>query len=107
MRHADRNCAEATMMTSPLKKFDLTGRAALITGGAGLLGVEHAAALAAAGATVVIADIREDSGQKALIELRTRYPGQRFLYVHMDVTSPESIRAAHADLLRQDVAVRV
>ena len=35
-----------------MKYFDLTGKIALITGGAGLLGVKHAAALLACGATV-------------------------------------------------------
>lgn len=37
--------------------FDLTGRVAVITGGAGLLGMEHGRAIAGAGGTVVIADL--------------------------------------------------
>jgi NAD(P)-dependent dehydrogenase (short-subunit alcohol dehydrogenase family) len=37
--------------------FDLTGRVALVTGGAGLLGYQHGAILAAAGAHVVLLDL--------------------------------------------------
>ena len=41
-------------MSKVFGKFDLTGKTALITGGAGLLGVEHARALRESGAQVVI-----------------------------------------------------
>ena len=37
--------------------FDLTGRVAIVTGGAGLLGYHHGAILAAAGAHVVLLDL--------------------------------------------------
>ena len=37
--------------------FDLTGRVAIVTGGAGLLGAEFCRTLAMAGSSVVIADI--------------------------------------------------
>src|SRR2546429_676705 len=43
--------------------YDLSGRAALVTGGARGLGAGMAEALAKAGAAVVIADIREDLGR--------------------------------------------
>ena len=44
--------------------LDLTGRTALVTGGAQGLGEGMAQALAAAGATVVIADLQDDLGAK-------------------------------------------
>ena len=47
--------------------FDLSGRVAMITGGAGLLGVQHAEAIAEAGGHPVLADIDED---KAIREAR-------------------------------------
>jgi NAD(P)-dependent dehydrogenase (short-subunit alcohol dehydrogenase family) len=40
-------------------KFDLTGKVALITGSAGLLGLEHGSALLESGATVILTDISE------------------------------------------------
>jgi len=40
--------------------FDLSGRVAVITGGAGLLGVQHAEAIAEAGGYLVLADIDEE-----------------------------------------------
>ena len=41
--------------------FDLTGKVAVITGGAGGIGVVYAEALADAGASVVIADVDHDA----------------------------------------------
>jgi hypothetical protein len=38
------------------KEFDLTGKAALVTGAAGLLGVQHSMTLAEIGARVVVAN---------------------------------------------------
>ena len=44
--------------SSPLRDaFDLTGRVAMITGGAGLLGGKHAEAIADLGGTVVLLDL--------------------------------------------------
>ena len=40
-------------------KFDLTDKIAVVTGGAGLLGFEHACALIEAGSIVYLADINE------------------------------------------------
>jgi NAD(P)-dependent dehydrogenase (short-subunit alcohol dehydrogenase family) len=41
------------------KLFDLTGRVAIITGGAGLLGTKHAEIIAAAGGLPVLIDLPE------------------------------------------------
>ena len=52
--------------------YDLTGRKALVTGGARGLGEGMARALARAGASVVIGDIREDLGKACADSLRSR-----------------------------------
>lgn len=68
--------------------YDLTGRKALVTGGARGLGEGMARALARAGAAVVIADIREDLGKATAASLRET--GANAEFVALDVTSDES-----------------
>jgi NAD(P)-dependent dehydrogenase (short-subunit alcohol dehydrogenase family) len=68
--------------------YDLTGRKALVTGGARGLGEGMARALARAGAAVVIADIREDQGKATASSLREG--GANAEFVALDVTSDES-----------------
>jgi NAD(P)-dependent dehydrogenase (short-subunit alcohol dehydrogenase family) len=68
--------------------YDLTGRKALVTGGARGLGEGMARALARAGAAVVIADIREDLGKATAGSLREG--GADAEFVALDVTSDES-----------------
>lgn len=53
--------------------FDLSGRIAIITGGAGLLGVQHAKALAEAGAIPILADIDADKVRTAAHSIRKDY----------------------------------
>lgn len=68
--------------------YHLTGRKALVTGGARGLGEGMARALARAGAAVVIADIREDLGKATAASLRET--GANAEFVALDVTSDES-----------------
>jgi 3alpha(or 20beta)-hydroxysteroid dehydrogenase len=57
---------------------------ALVTGGARGQGAAHAEALAAAGARVTIADVRDDDGNRTAKELSGK--GLPVSYVHLDVT---------------------
>ncbi len=70
--------------------LDLTGRTALVTGGAQGLGEGMARALAAAGAAVVIADLQDDVGTKVAGSL-----GGAF--VHLDTTDDANWESAIAD----------
>jgi NAD(P)-dependent dehydrogenase (short-subunit alcohol dehydrogenase family) len=47
------------------ERFDLSGRVAIITGGAGMLGQQHAHAIAGAGGHVVLADVAGDAATGA------------------------------------------
>jgi 3alpha(or 20beta)-hydroxysteroid dehydrogenase len=68
--------------------YDLSGRKALVTGGARGLGEGMARALARAGAAVVIADIRDDLGKATADALRA--DGATAEFASLDVTSEPS-----------------
>jgi NAD(P)-dependent dehydrogenase (short-subunit alcohol dehydrogenase family) len=80
--------------------FDLGGRVVLITGGAGLLGVEHAMAIAEAGGVPVIADVRAADAERAAREVAARHGGQASA-VELDVTAKASCDAALAMVLER------
>ena len=78
-------------MSGIFDKFDLTGRVAIVTGGAGLLGKEFCRTLAEAGAAVVVADLNEDA-VAAEAKVIQRNPsskrGFRSIGIKTDVTDP-------------------
>lgn len=61
------------MSISPASLFDLTGRIAVITGGAGLLGVQHARVIAGAGGVPVLIDIDEERAKAAASSLANEF----------------------------------
>jgi NAD(P)-dependent dehydrogenase (short-subunit alcohol dehydrogenase family) len=74
------------------EKFDLTGKTALITGAAGLLGMEHAAALLESGAKVVMTDIGETILNTARNQLGQNFEANKIITQHMDVSQLDEIR---------------
>ncbi len=72
--------------------FDLTGRVAVITGGAGLLGQQHAEAIAGAGGIPVLVDIRVDGVDDHSPEFKNRF-GSQASVVQVDITNPESVHS--------------
>lgn len=74
-----------------LSKFDLTGRAAIVTGGAGLLGVEFCRTLAEAGAQVVVADLDRRAADRTAAALSQA--GLAATGAAVDVTDPASVHA--------------
>ena len=74
--------------------LDLTGRRALVTGGARGLGAGMAQALAAAGAAVMIADVLKDVGEQTAAAISGT--GAKAGFVHLDVTSDADWEAAVA-----------
>ncbi len=72
-------------------KFKLDGQAAVVTGGAGLLGKEFCRTLAQAGAAVVVADLNQAATKQVADDLVQS--GYKALACTVDVTNPESTRA--------------
>src|SRR5258708_19390159 len=69
--------------------MQLAGSSALVTGGASGLGAARVRRLAGAGANVVIADVREDTGEALAGGL-----GERTLFAKTDVTDADSMGQA-------------
>lgn len=74
-------------------RFDLSGRVGIITGGAGLLGKQHAAAIAELGAIPVLIDVDADRATAAAAEAETRF-GVKALGLLCDITNPRDVTAA-------------
>lgn len=72
--------------------FDLTGRTAVITGGAGMLGVKHAEAIADMGGVPILWDVLESRLDVARNHFKAL--GQAAGQVAVDITDPAAVRAA-------------
>lgn len=81
--------------------MDLSGRTALISGGAGHLGSSMGEALAELGANVVLGSRDASQCQAMATVLRDIGPGGRHLGVELDVTDPASV-ARCVEMLRND-----
>jgi NAD(P)-dependent dehydrogenase (short-subunit alcohol dehydrogenase family) len=72
-----------------IKNFDLTGKVALVTGGAGILGRQFAAGLALHGAVVALLDL-----DKAAVETAAKQAGDKALGIVCDITDPNALSGA-------------
>jgi len=75
------------------KRFDLTGRVAIITGGAGMLGIQHAEAIAEMGGIPVLLDLQGERCREAAERI-----GEKFavaaLGIETDITDKEALAQA-------------
>jgi NAD(P)-dependent dehydrogenase (short-subunit alcohol dehydrogenase family) len=77
--------------------FNLEGRVAVVSGGAGLIGYALAQGLATFGAHTFIADIKEDTAEKYAAELTAK--GLRCSALVLDILDIDSISAAIAEVV--------
>jgi 2-deoxy-D-gluconate 3-dehydrogenase len=77
-------------MATILDKFNLKDRVAVVTGGAGLLGVEFCRTLTEAGAAVAVVDLNAEKCAGAAESLTKA--GFRALPVPADITQPDSVK---------------
>lgn len=89
------------------EKFDLTGKTALITGAAGFLGIEHAAALLEGGSTVVLTDMSSSALDIAEQHLGEHYDRSRIVRAVMDVTDIDAINSVAKFIADKGLAVGI
>lgn len=89
------------------ERYSLSGRTALITGSAGLLGIQHASALLEAGAQVVLTDIRMRDLLAAKEKLSELY-NEQLIYIHtMDVTNKQNIQEIFENLSAKNIRIDI
>lgn len=94
--------------------FDLNGKSALITGAAGLLGYEHAAALLEKGCQVVLSDVNEKNLENISKRLKNEFKGENVIELFQDVSDINSVLSSankldeneiHIDILINNAAI--
>jgi NAD(P)-dependent dehydrogenase (short-subunit alcohol dehydrogenase family) len=82
------------------RAFDLSGRVAVITGGAGLLGEQHARAIAQAGGTPVLVDISLARATERAKKLTEEFDVPA-LGIATDITNSQAVQTLLAELLHK------
>src|SRR3989304_720953 len=78
-------------MASISKILDLSGKTAIVTGGAAGIGLGISSRLAESGAAVVIADVSEENAKKSAEELKSK--GYKVAAVRCDVSNKSDAEA--------------
>jgi NAD(P)-dependent dehydrogenase (short-subunit alcohol dehydrogenase family) len=86
----------ASTAAEVLDGVDLTGRRALVTGGASGIGIETARALAGAGAEVTLAVRNREAGERTAEDIIATTGNKRVLVADLDLADQASVRALAA-----------
>lgn len=80
--------------------FDLMGRVAVITGGAGMLGIRHGEAVAEMGGIPVLVDLDRDRAEGAWNDIADRYGGNG-MGLGCDITQEDAVESMKASILER------
>ena len=86
-------------MLDKSKLFDLTGRVAIVTGGAGILGRGFCDILALYGAKVAVLDISEAAAKAAAAEISKNYQKCEVIGIGCNVSDPLSVKETVAQII--------
>lgn len=87
-------------MSQVKQALSLDGRVAVITGGAGLLGVKHAEAIAEMGGIPVLLDLDAERAESAAQGITDEFSVKSF-GLGVDITDPESVKQSLEILLKE------
>ena len=79
-----------TTAAEVVEAVDLTGKRAVVTGGASGIGIETARALAGAGATVTLAVRRTGDGEEGARDIRSSTGNDKVTVDHLELVDPAS-----------------
>jgi NAD(P)-dependent dehydrogenase (short-subunit alcohol dehydrogenase family) len=94
-------------MNALINNFNLNGKTAVITGSAGLLGAEHAAALIECGAEVVLTDVSQAMLDKTKSTLLAEFSGAKIITKVMDVSNQKEVQETSSWLLMRNIRVDI
>lgn len=86
--------------------FDLKHKNALVTGGAGLLGIQHTIALSRANANIYLLDIDDDRMNKALGIINDKNI-KNVVPIICDITDENQVRKTCEDLLNKNIFIDI
>jgi YrbI family 3-deoxy-D-manno-octulosonate 8-phosphate phosphatase len=84
-----------------MDKFMIPGRVVIITGGAGLMGYNHAEAVLSGGGVPVLLDISEDALVFAKQRLLERFPTGEVVTYRADITDRAALETVRGELLKK------
>ena len=95
-------------MNNHLSKYNIENKTALITGAAGLLGIQHSKALLEIGAQVILTDLNENDLNTAKdFLLNEGFSENKISNLIMDVTLEKSIQDAFEELQANNIQVDI
>jgi NAD(P)-dependent dehydrogenase (short-subunit alcohol dehydrogenase family) len=91
-----------------IQMYDFTNRTVLVTGGAGVLGIEIVRTLAECNANVVVLSRKPEQALKSIDEINQNIKGSgHVLYIQGDVLSIETLQEAHKKIQAEFSAVDI